>query len=85
MDNIWNYTAKEWSTEQADKYYHLLYECIQKLQDCPSYLQKDYNDVKPGLLGCHVGHHIIFYKRGKDDSVWIDRILHERMDFHRHL
>lgn len=84
LDSIWDYTVKNWSEKQADKYYSQLYTCIQSLYELPDYLEKEYNEVKPGLYGYHIGHHIIFYKKGKDNSVWIDRILHESMDFRRH-
>ena len=30
-----------------------------------------------------LSHHIIFYTKQADGSVWIDRILHEKMDFQR--
>jgi len=29
-------------------------------------------------------HHIIFFKRKEDGNIWVDRILHEMMDFQRH-
>lgn len=36
-------------------------------------------------MGFKVGHHIIFYKKHSDGSIWMDRILHEKMDYQRHL
>lgn len=84
LDSIWDYTVKNWSEKQADKYYCQLNTSIQSLPELPYYLEKEYNEVKPGLFGYHTGHHIIFYKKRKDNSVWIDRILHESMDFRRH-
>ena len=85
LNNIWNYTADVWSEEQADKYYNLLYTCIKGLSVFPDYLRKGYDVIKPGLFGYHVGHHIIFYKKKRNGIIWIDRILHEKMDFKRHL
>jgi toxin ParE1/3/4 len=84
LDNIWEYTVKTWSEQQADKYYKQLTVCIQSLSDLPEYMEREYDAVKPGLLGLHIGHHIIFYNKRKDGSIWIDRILHETMDFNRH-
>lgn len=34
-------------------------------------------------FGFKVGHHIVFYKKHKEDSIWVDRILHEKMDYQR--
>jgi toxin ParE1/3/4 len=85
LEGIWKYTASEWSEEQASDYYRQLYQSIQNLTAIHSYLIRDYSEIKPGLLGFKIGHHIIFFKKHGDGSVWVDRILHEKMDFHRYL
>ena len=85
LDGIWDYTAQTWSEEQAVIYYRQIYSAIQGLNSVPVFLGKAYDIIKPGLLGYKVGHHIIFYKRGKDGFISIDRILHEKMDFPRHV
>ena len=85
IDGIWEYTLITWSEEQALKYYNQIYSEIQKLAESPIYLGKTYNHIKNGLMGYRVGHHIIFYRRRKDNDVMIVRVLHERMDFPRHL
>ena len=85
LEGIWKYTASEWSEGLASDYYRQLYKSIQRLATIPPYLIRDYSEIKPGLLGFKVGHHIIFFKKHCDDSVWVDRILHEKMAFNRHL
>ena len=85
LDGIWDYTFETWSEEQAVIYYRQIYSAIQGLNQLPVFLERPYDVVKPGLLGCKVGHHIIFYKKGKDGSISVDRILHEKMDYQRHL
>ena len=84
LDGIWDYTAQSWSEEQAIIYYRQIYTAIQGLHSLPTFLEKDYNVIKTGLLGFKVGHHIVFYKKHKDGSIWVDRILHEKMDYQRH-
>jgi toxin ParE1/3/4 len=84
LDGIWEYTVGAWSEEQAASYYRQIYTSIQSLPDLPDYLERKYDAVKAGLFGYRVGHHVIFYKRHLDGTVWVDRILHERMDFQRH-
>ena len=84
LDSIWNYTAQTWSEEQAVKYYNDIRDAIIVLANLPEYLGRSFEEIKPGLMGFHVGHHIVFYAKRKDGSVWVYRILHERMDFVHH-
>ena len=85
LDGIWDDTAQTWSEEQAVIYYRQIYGAIQSLNSIPLFLEKKYDIVNPGVLGYRVGHHVIFYKRDKDGTISVDRILHERMDYQRHL
>ena len=85
LDGIWDYTVETWSEEQAVVYYRQIYTSIQGLDSLPVFLEKTYDVIKPGLIGFKVGHHIVFYKKHKDVSIWVDRILHEKMDYQRHL
>ena len=85
LDGIWDHTVETWSEEQAVIYYRQIYTVIQGSNSLPAFLEKDYNVIKPGLLGFKVGHHIVFYKKHKDESIYVDRILHEKMDYQRHL
>ena len=85
LDGIWKYTVQTWSEDQAVVYYRQIYNAIQSLDSIPLFLEKKYDIVKPGVLGYRVGHHVIFYKRDKDGTISVDRILHERMDYQRHL
>ena len=84
LDAIWDYTAKQWSENQAIKYYEQIALSIQCISDLPEFAVQEYNSIKSGLLGYHVGHHVIFFKRAQDGSINVDRILHETMDFRRH-
>lgn len=85
LDGIWDYTVETWSEEQAVTYYRQIQAAIQSLNNLPDYLVIQYDIIKPGLLGHKVGHHILFYKKHDDGSIWVDRILHKRMDYQRHL
>ena len=85
LDAIYRYTRQEWSEDQAAKYYTELSTAIKSLPNLPAFIVRNYNAVKPGLLGLYIGHHIIFYRKHTDGTVWVYRILHERMDFGRHL
>lgn len=85
LDGIWDYTAQTWSEDQAVTYYRQIYTSIQRLNSLPVLLEKKYDVIKNGLMGFKVGRHIIFYKKHSDGSIWVDRILHEKMDYQRHL
>lgn len=85
LDGICDYTAQTWSEDQAVIYYRQIYSAIQGLNNLPVFLEKRYDVIKSGLWGFKVGHHIIFYKKGKNGSISVDRILHEKMDYQRHL
>ena len=85
LDCIWDYTVETWSEEQAVIYYRQIYTTIQGLNSLPVFLEKGYDVIKPGLSGYKIGHHIVFYKKYQDGSICVDRILHEKMDYQRHL
>lgn len=79
LAQIWNYTLKRWSEDQADRYYYMLLENCREVAENPD-LGKNYSGVKENLSGFRAGRHIIFYRRIGDDVIEITRILHERMD-----
>ena len=84
LDSIWLYTLETWSEDQADFYYHELLKACQDIALHPTYLDKEYKEIMPGLYGHRLYKHLIFYIL-VEDGVEIVRILHERMDFERHL
>lgn len=79
LTQIWNYTLKNWSEGQADRYYHLLIETCKELASNPD-LGKNYSEVTANLLGYKAGRHIIFYRKITENEIEITRILHEQMD-----
>ncbi len=79
LSEIWNYTYDVWSEKQADKYYNMLLEYCKELADKPG-LGKNYNEINDDILGFKASHHIIFYKKIKEDKIEIVRILHNKMD-----
>ena len=85
LDGIWGHTVEIWPDNQVVIYYRQIYTTIQGLNSMPVFLEKGYDVIRPGLFGFKVGHHIVFYKKHQDGSIWVDRILHEIMDYQRHL
>ena len=83
LTDIWSYSNKRWGYEQADNYVDALYDrFIWLTRNSSVWKQRD--DIHEGLYGCNEGRHVIFFRR-YDKGIEIVRILHDRMDLHRHL
>lgn len=83
LDNIWEYTAEQWSKEQANKYYNEIFSTISKICEIAD-IGKTIDEIKKGHRKTNVKSHIIIYKV-KGTKVFIDRILHQKMDIEKHL
>ena len=77
--DIWDYTVKEWSENQAEKYYNLILASCSDLADNPQ-LGKSYEIVTSKVLGYKCGQHIIFYREIFENEIEIARVLHCMMD-----
>ena len=85
LRKIWYYTVDTWSEEQADIYFRNLIKSLDSIADDPNSVGSSYEEVRAGYRGLRSGRHIIFYRILKNGNARIIRILHERMDFGRHL
>lgn len=85
LEEIWEYTYETWSEKQADKYYtELIEKCLELKKDFKQ--GRDYSILFQNLKGYKVKKHIIFYRLlDKGKTVEVVRILHEKMDFKKHL
>ena len=79
LTEIWNYTVSTWSEDQADKYFDEILNCCQRLAENPL-IGKDYSQLIPNLKGTKLNRHIIFYRKMIENTIEIERILHEQMD-----
>lgn len=84
LTNIWEYTFKKWSLQQADKYYDILVEGINTISREPN-IGKNYEKIRNGYQGFQVKSHIIFYRVPDENNIEIIRVLHERMDIKNRL
>ncbi len=78
INNIWIYTAGKWSKTQANKYYKEIFKKINTVCENPE-VGKQIGYIKPNHRILKVKSHLIIYKIDKG-IIFIDRILHERMD-----
>ena len=84
LNNIWDYTVKTWSENQAEIYYSLLIYSCQELANKPNQ-GKSYDIVEKNVLGFKTGEHIIFYQIVSLKEIEVVRILHGMMDMKNHL
>ena len=79
LTEIWDYTVKEWSENQAEKYYNLIMASCMDLANNPQ-LGKSYDILALNVLGYKCGQHIIFYRKILKNEIEIERVLHGMMD-----
>ncbi len=83
LDGIWEYSAKQWSIDQAETYLRALNSTMQLLTEQPE-LGRKIDDIREGYLIFQAGSHLLIY-RLKTDCIEIVRILHKSSDVERHL
>jgi len=79
LTEIWDYTVREWSENQAEKYYNLIIASCMDLASNPK-LGKSHEILSLNVFGYKCGEHIIFYRKVSEDEIEIERILHGMMD-----
>ena|SRR5690348_5718309 len=84
LEDIWLYTFKTWSQQQADRYYNLL---ISEIEYVANHFEsgKSMSHIKEGYRAAKVKSHLIFYKKNENGVTEIIRILHQRMDIENRL
>jgi len=83
LSEIWDYTCSQWGVEQAEKYLRELWSTMVRAVSDPT-KSVDIGDVRRGYRKSRAGSHVIFFKV-TDDEIDVVRVLHQRMDFERHL
>jgi toxin ParE1/3/4 len=83
LESIWLYTYKNWSVNQADRYYELIINEIKFIAQHPE-SGRNMSHVREGYRSSKVKSHLIFY-RIQDEHVEVIRILHEKMDIENRL
>jgi len=82
LEEIWLYTFKTWSPQQADRYHNDIVDVFEGLAAG----QKTGRpvDVRDGYFKYPAGSHMVFYRLA-DDGLVVVRVLHKRMDVERNL
>ena len=83
LDEIFDYTVREWGLEQALAYAAAIEKACARLAKAPD-LAQDCGHIRTGYRRAVVNRHAIYF-RVEDYGVAIVRILHQHMDAPRHL
>lgn len=82
LEEIWLYTFRQWSLEQADDYHKGIMKAVEGLASGRNVWQT--SNVLKGYWKYPVGRHVIFF-RNTEDFLDVIRILHEEMDMNLHI
>lgn len=82
LEDIWLYTADNWSIEQAERYHATFVAAFEGLASGRK--KGRAVDIREGYFKYVVGSHFVFY-RPSPLGIDVIRILHQRMDVSRHL
>jgi toxin ParE1/3/4 len=83
LKSIWTYSVDRWNAEQADRYVGVIHRAMAIVAADPQ-RGRSYDHVRAGYFMYSAGSHIIFFKR-RSDGIVVIRILHQSMDYQRHL
>lgn len=83
IEGILQYTYETYGERQRQSYQAALHEALEAIADNPGIGHKR-PDLSERHLALHVEHHFVVYTLS-GQTVNVSRILHERMDFTRHV
>ena len=83
FEDIQIYTLEKWGEEQRKKYAALIYDGLKKLSIYPEFGHKR-PDISSEHRAYRIGRHFAVY-RIVGHEVRVSRLLHESMDFRRHV
>ena len=83
LNEIWDYSARNWGREQADRYVLHIREACKALADARRQ-GRAIDDIRPGYRKLAVQSHFLFYRVTDAGLIDVVRILHQRMDVAAH-
>src|SRR5712671_492012 len=83
LDSIYADSIAKWGQGQADCYLNTLWDALEQVAATPE-RWRPRDALYPGCRICFSGRHAILY-RIRESRVEIARILHDAMDFPRHI
>jgi len=83
LEAIWTFGEARWGARRAELYIRDIQHAVETVAADPR-RGRPCDDVRAGYFKFAVGAHMLFSRR-RPDAVDVVRILHQRMDFDRHL
>jgi toxin ParE1/3/4 len=84
LASIWQYTAKHWSSDQAERYTAEIVDACRAVSE--GHRQgRPIDDIRPGYFKIAVRSHVVYYRVRNDGVYIVARILHQRMDTSAHI
>lgn len=83
VEAIAEFSLQRWDMARAERYVLGLHETFRTLAEFPD-LGRDASDIRAGYRRIDTASHAVFYRK-TEDGILIVRILHQQMDFGRHL
>jgi len=83
LEDIARFTEARWGQSQKRKYLAALHAALRRLRGNPDHGRRR-SDIDATIHSLLAGRHVIFY-RFSDDECRVVRIIHDRLDVHRHL
>jgi toxin ParE1/3/4 len=80
---IGRYTLESWGAEKKTRYLAGIRASLERLRRATG-IGRVRDEIRPGYRSVASGRHVIFY-RETEDRIEVVRVLHQRMDLHRHL
>lgn len=83
LASIRRYSTRAWGRDQTSKYIDALRDTMKSMVR-GTVIARARDDLRPGILMATSGRHSIFFE-ADDARVLVVRVLHDRMDYRRHL
>ena len=84
INKIWIYTAENWSIEQADRYYDLIFDEIDYIV-AHFEMARDFGNDRKNYRCTKLKSQLLFFKKTKSNEIEVIRVLHEKMDIENQL
>jgi toxin ParE1/3/4 len=83
LASIRRYSTRTWGPDRTTQYMDALRDTMKGLVR-GAVITRARNDLRPGVLMATSGRHHIFFE-ADDSRILVVRVLHDRMDYRRHL
>ena len=83
LNDMFDYSLDRWGVRQAETYLRQIYEAVEAVAVTPK-IGRSCDQIRAGYWRYPAGSHVIFF-RISPYGIDVVRILHNRMDFDRHL